>query len=60
MQSDYNADSWLGILCGDKLYFDFSKEEKFENSISALMKEIGEKGKAVTDSTSSQDTPDGT
>ena len=41
----YDPDDWLGIMIGNRLYFDFSREEKFEQSIQGLIREIGKRGK---------------
>ena len=49
LQGNYKADGWLGILCGDKLYFDFSEEDRFQKSIASLFKELGDQGKLIKD-----------
>jgi len=36
----YKPDGWLGLLCGDKVYFNFREEEIWEESIDKLDKEI--------------------
>ena len=50
LQPRYRADGWLGALCGNKLYFDFSKEEKICVSLNALVKELGDRGKLTDNS----------
>ena len=40
LEYKYNADGWLGIMIGTKLWFDFSVETKFEASLQGLIKEI--------------------
>lgn len=44
MQYRYQADGWLGALLGNKLYFDFSSDNKFEQSLIGLEKELGNRG----------------
>jgi len=36
----YRADGWLGILLGTKLWFDVATDEKFEQNVQKLEKEI--------------------
>ena len=47
MQSKYRADGWLGMIVGTKLWFSFTEAQKFELSIEALKKELGERGKPI-------------
>ena len=46
MQDQYRADGWLGMVVGSKLWFPFAGVSKFETSLEALKKELGERGKA--------------
>ena len=45
LEPRYLADGWLGALAGNKLYFDFSSEEKFKPSMEKVLKELGSRGK---------------
>ena len=45
MEKNYEADGWLGMLVGAKLWIEFTDEEKFEDSMIILMREISERGK---------------
>ena len=45
LQTRYVADGWLGAMVGNKLYFDFSSSEKFQESLEGLVKEIGDRGR---------------
>ena len=47
LQPKYQPDGWLGALAGNRLYFDFSMEEKFNASVGALIKELGERGRGM-------------
>ena len=40
MQHMYYPDGWLGALIGNQLYFDFSAEDKFDDSIDNVIKEL--------------------
>jgi hypothetical protein len=44
MQYRYIADGWLGALIGNRLYFDFSVDDRFNDSLAGLVKELGDKG----------------
>lgn len=45
LQPRYKADGWLGALITNKLYFDLSIEEKIQDSMAKLVKELGNRGK---------------
>ncbi|XP_060076331.1 uncharacterized protein LOC132555962 [Ylistrum balloti] len=45
VQEKYEADGWLGMLIGTKLYFDISTERLFDQQIPNLMKELGDRGR---------------
>ncbi|CAH1238555.1 Hypp5602 [Branchiostoma lanceolatum] len=47
MEAKYKPDGWLGAILGAKLYFDFSAQHKFEDSIGKLTKELGQRGKTA-------------
>ena len=40
LEAGYEPDGWLGMLCNDKLYYDFSSEEKFEDQWRRLEVEL--------------------
>jgi len=40
MERGYNADGWLGFICGAKMYYEFSIKYPFEQKMPSLMKEI--------------------
>jgi len=40
MQSNYNADGWLGFILGSKYWIDFADQAQFDTSFKSLMKEI--------------------
>jgi len=43
LEADYMPDGWLGLLCYNNLYYDFSDPEKFDDEWSKLytrMKEL--------------------
>ncbi|XP_052813855.1 uncharacterized protein LOC128240906 isoform X2 [Mya arenaria] len=40
MERNYKPDGWLAILCGTKLYFDFSGKYDYEDKLKELLKEI--------------------
>jgi len=37
----YQPDGWLGLILGDKLYYDFRQEERWATSIEGLIYEVG-------------------
>ena len=45
MEKNYQPDGWLGLVIATELYFEFTDEEKFDDSMIKLMREIGERGK---------------
>ena len=45
----YQADGWLGILMGTKLYFDCISLEQVKDAALRVAKELGERGKAGGD-----------
>ncbi|XP_019613750.1 PREDICTED: uncharacterized protein LOC109461788 [Branchiostoma belcheri] len=47
MEGKYKPDGWLGAILGAKLYFDFSAQHKFEDSIGKLIKELGQRGRTA-------------
>ncbi|XP_078572363.1 uncharacterized protein LOC144859530 [Branchiostoma floridae x Branchiostoma japonicum] len=47
MEGKYKPDGWLGAILGAKLYFDFSAQHKFEDSIGKLIKELGQRGRSA-------------
>ena len=40
MEKEYNADGWLGIILGAKLFYEFSGKYPFANKMRELLKEI--------------------
>ena len=36
----YRPDGWLGLILGDKLYYDFRKEERWVSSVEGVVKEL--------------------
>ena len=46
VQHRYNADGWLGILVGTKLYFDFTRSDSFDMMMSNLIRELGCRGRS--------------
>ncbi|CAL1544855.1 unnamed protein product [Lymnaea stagnalis] len=40
MERDYKPDGWLGILLGDKLFYDFSGKYDFDSKLIQMMKEL--------------------
>ncbi|KAK3103096.1 hypothetical protein FSP39_016402 [Pinctada imbricata] len=40
MELGYKPDGWLGIMCGTKLFYDFSGKYSFESKITDLVKDI--------------------
>ncbi|CAF1469918.1 unnamed protein product, partial [Rotaria sordida] len=55
MREKYDPDGWLGFICGQKLYIDFTKSE-FETAMSKLTAEI-EKNRQDKQQLSSSTTP---
>lgn len=47
LQLKYYPDGWLGILVGSKLVFDCSVQNKIEDSIRHLIRELGNTGKGL-------------
>ncbi|XP_019627897.1 PREDICTED: uncharacterized protein LOC109472555 [Branchiostoma belcheri] len=45
MEDSYKPDGWLGFLVGARLYFNFDCQDKFEDVMARLIKEIGDRGK---------------
>ncbi|XP_077865675.1 uncharacterized protein LOC100367673 [Saccoglossus kowalevskii] len=45
VQANYSPDGWLGILVGTKLYFDASADSHLNETVSKLIRELGERGK---------------
>ncbi|ELT88039.1 hypothetical protein CAPTEDRAFT_72731, partial [Capitella teleta] len=50
MQKRYSPDGWLGALLGNRLFFDFSVDDHFPSSFQGLLKELGDKGLATSQS----------
>lgn len=50
LQHRYIPDGWLGMLIGTRLYFDISSDDKIDQQMNNLMKELGSRGKIGTDS----------
>ena len=48
LEKTYVADGWLGIMIGTKLYFDFSKDGRFESTMANLIRELRIKQGAVS------------
>lgn len=48
LQAGYRPDGWLGILTGAKHYFEFIPDNSFEDKMKELIRELGERGKAVS------------
>lgn len=48
VESQYKPDGWLGLLCGKKLYFSFKEKGQFDSSFACLVKEIGDRGKHLS------------
>ncbi|XP_053381902.1 uncharacterized protein LOC128549332 [Mercenaria mercenaria] len=42
MEPGYKPDGWLGVLCGAKLYFEFSPKYAFKDKMKALLKELNQ------------------
>ena len=40
LEADYSPDGWLGPLCLNSLYYDFTSEERFDNSFTKLLAEL--------------------
>ena len=40
MEKEYNADGWLGIILGAKLFYEFNGKYPFANKMRELLKEI--------------------
>ena len=47
MQQGYDADGWLGVMVGTKLWIDLSSVAKINSNMGALEKEIGSRGKLL-------------
>jgi hypothetical protein len=45
LQHRYVPDGWLGMLIGTRLYFDISNEDKIDQQMDNIMKELGTRGK---------------
>ncbi|OWF46944.1 uncharacterized protein LOC110455013 [Mizuhopecten yessoensis] len=45
VQEKYEADGWLGMLIGTRLYFDISTEPLFDRQMPNLIKELGDRGR---------------
>ena len=46
MESKYEPDGWLGAMLGNKLYFDCTQPDSFDDSLNRFVKELGNRGKA--------------
>ena len=46
LQQKYNADGWLSSIINTKLSFDFSREENLESVTTALVRELGPRGRS--------------
>lgn len=51
LQNNYKPDGWLGLICGSKLFFDFSGKYKFDDKMKELLKEIENQWKIQPKST---------
>ena len=47
MQRNYRGDSWLGMIVGKKLWFDFQSKHVLEQSVTKLIRELGRRGKEL-------------
>ena len=47
MQRKYQADGWLGMLVGTKLWIDFQSRQLIDAGVGKLIKELGGRGKDV-------------
>ncbi|XP_070554354.1 uncharacterized protein [Ptychodera flava] len=45
VQSNFRPDGWLDFLVSDKLYYDFSTNEKMEEHFPKFMEELGHRGR---------------
>ena len=37
LQKDYKPDGWLGFILGSKYFYDFTKEDRFEEKLRGLL-----------------------
>ncbi|XP_041375407.1 uncharacterized protein LOC121388201 [Gigantopelta aegis] len=49
MERGYQPDGWLGMIKGTKLFFEFSGKYPFEKKIEDLVKELGARGKTLSE-----------
>lgn len=45
LQHRYVPDGWLGMLIGTRLYFDISSDDRIDQQIENVLKELGNRGK---------------
>jgi len=50
METDYEPDGWLGLLCLTKLWYDFSTKETFDREFNKLIRELEKTQLAANDS----------
>ena len=49
LEKNYQPDGWLGFVVGAKFWIDFTNTKKYKDDVNKLTKEIGERGKFMTD-----------
>ena len=58
IEKNYQPDGWLGLVVGAKFWIDFTKKAAFINDISKLKREIGSRGKMLTETAKAIDEVD--
>lgn len=48
MQPKYSPDGWLGMLLGTKYYFDLAKPGRWDDTVQALISQLGDRGKVAS------------